>query len=92
MESTEPTPEEKPVEEPFDEFEYKKKSEKQLSLLNTQKDYAKEDFNEYSEASCKIKQEDKNWRELKSYKDDPPMTWLQTLEMIMIILKEPEEK
>ena len=33
--------EEKPAEEgPFDEFEYKKKMEKQLKLLETQKGYA----------------------------------------------------
>ena len=94
MESTEPEqqPVEEKVEEPFDEFEYKKKMDKQLSLLNTNKEYAAEDFNEYSDASLKVKDEEKNWRELKSYKDDPPMTWLQTLEMIMIILGEPEEK
>ena len=29
---------------------------------------------------------------MKSYKDEPPITWLQTFEMMMIILGEPEEK
>ena len=80
------------VEEPFDEFEYKKKMEKQKSTLEMQLGYAQEDFNEYSEASHKVKHEEKNWRELKSYKDDPPTAWLQTLEIMMIILEEPVEK
>ena len=55
-------------------------------------EYANEDFLEYSDASHKVKHEEKNWRELKSYKVDPPTIWLQTLEIMMIILGEPEEK
>ena len=77
MESTDPTIGVQPViEESFDEFEYKKKMEKQKSNLTQNMEYAQEDFNEYSEASKKVKHEEKNWRELKSYRDDPPTTWL----------------
>ena len=91
MESTDP--EQKPAEEEvFDEFEYKKKTEKQLATLKQQHEWAVESFDGDYDRTQKVKDEEKNWREMKSYKDEPPITWLQTFEMMMIILGEPEEK
>ena len=51
-----------------------------------------ESFDGDYDRTQKVKDEEKNWREMKSYKDEPPITWLQTFEMMMIILGEPEEK
>ena len=39
-----------------------------------------------------MKSEEKNWRELKAYAKEPPIEWLQTFELVLIILGKPEEE
>ena len=92
MESTPVANPDAPEEEPFDAEAYKKDCDKKLPLLKQQLAWAIESFEGDFDRTEKVKSEEKNWRELKAYNKDPPVEWVQTFELVLIILGKPEHE
>ena len=84
--------EKKEEEEPFDAEAFKKACDKKMPLLKQQLAWAKESFDCDNDRTQKVKSEEKNWRELKSYNKDPPIEWVLTFELVLIILGKPEHE